>query len=609
MPTYNQNSIFYTHFTNDVNDNYRLFFHRGHSDIISTPDVYEFPAGFIYADELTLKSGMPDDMPFGLQLANTTKLKVNFARCVGDYAVLKDWIFKGNSNAIDSNNYTTLSSKSLSIPNRWTLCKVDNTNFNIVTRVLFDGVQDSKGSKNLTFNAGSAIFEFELIGIEKYAYTAENITDILDDVPDDSVLNNAIMFYFYYGHGYSPTDWIVSNQYSATNENRYYFPIYSLIVTLMIRAADIIVALRRNYHYITDNDTQNFIEHLSFYEQGNDRANARGSLLSMANVLCLALIANTAKTEIIGGMFSTRSDNGVVKEYNNLWDFLKFFADTYPMKILFHNTIKNDMVFTAKVYDGKYLDTNIDYKANRNITIADMFENQEFKFEYGNNVTNLATYNIKDVSEKEYVVKSSYLNSINETSYDIDAIVHNCIPEIKKSKYKNDARTLIYEQERARVRQLYYVASSPTSIRAVHTNAKIDLGDSIIFDSTTSYSYTLIADGDLTEATAKNADIINSNVVNAKNNKSIANAVTNAIVTQFGSYKDNVYLELDLNAVKIDIANVGDTYTIDLNGLSNITSGGGLTLSPPLLTKAICVSIEQDVLKNKCKCKFFIRGI
>ncbi len=624
---YNINDVFYYQFINDVGKKFRLYFIKGDIHQIvgwgNVTSIVKFPDELIEMDGLEVSGGMPNDLPHGLQMANTIKFTLNLSCLTGDFELVKSWIIQDGSGEID-NEFLHIQGKYVSVPNRWILTEY-NTTTSTDKRIIIDSFQEFKGTNKIKYSAetGKTSFDIECLGIEKLIYTSCSM-DITNNTSLQSAhyLNNGIVYKNYvapFGPGYGIH---LSTFLNENNDKHYYMDLEHLVQIYLWGDTDSYYLGRQLYFVsYTPTDEEMLKQlHLTFYASGHTKDVPKTDEITP---LIISSIENTVGN-IIGGAFSTKSDASITKTAPTAWDFLQMFADSYYCKFLIKyesHPLYGQPVFTyCKLNEQKLFVESPNYKADKTLTLDDIYKN-DFDYEFGFNKILQATRNMTDTGENNITKVEKTLNaSTNDYSDDGEVLFHTATlltPQGTGFFEYAGYNVLLNKAQRAYIRNVYFITSDEASgglypaltetsgdiLKVVHESVLIDLGDSETFNLDTERSYQDFPYPVFEEGKTPLVQIIdyvnNCNEI-AKQRTieySLATTVINLVLSIYSKSKQAV-VELTLSSDKADITNVGEIYTIDLSDLVGFE----------LNTRAYLVNVIYDVKKNQSKCKFFIRG-
>lgn len=531
-------NIYYYDFT-EGGDSYRLGFYINEGTFDTTLNYIKCAAkSLIFENDLNFSQEMPDGQPFGLQLADTLKLKINLI----NNNLPVETLIKGYNGTINDKYYAN---------NVWFLLKHDGTNYT----TQFYGFQQIKPQNKLTQNSKSQIIlDLELIGLHKFLL--EKVT--LEECLEYDLFTNA------YNYGEIETlkltndaggvTTIYETSSSSSIEQTYLTPIRDIIIKMSSKLTILGRLFTCNTHFDFD-ILDSIFDSWQFYTTGLDGTFTVINPIDNNDLKIPALINNFLindpldTTEIIGGALSNKQELGLT-EFENLFDLFSKLTEFCVLRGVWkYGFVTN---FNQIPYDmALFFYKPIDYAGATAASSKDF--NFDISQEQGEQLAVLNA-NRKEVSEDDLnLLELKNAGIFNEKSFELQEVFnnnYNCITNgsfITRNGHSYNAYNLGVKS-----RTLF------SGTQKIADKCSVDLGEAQFTDDSTSISNPEFLDSDV------NFTNDFTTFVNRFNEFCISRQVTNGmsnVALKAINYMLSDYYIIEVNTILKDLR-IGDVLNI-----------------------------------------------
>ncbi len=464
---FNRNHRFYWAFTDADGANWKLYFTPSDVTDLSSPTEHQMPKKML-GDEIIISGGFADEVPYGMELAGTMKLKIPLheytAHGSDDYETVRGYIQEGFNPSTK-----TVHSREIAIPNIWELYNVDET------KTYWTGVQTILPLKNYSINyiSDTIWLDIEVVSIHQYILENTLIEDI--DVQYNTIpyQSNIANFYVTIGSFY-PTTIMMLPPKEPKSWAGTFAPITIVIESIATAIEEVLQAVKRDNTLTFTLESPELSK--TYFESNHDRYYTYNPIETFT-IYCLTRIV--VKNEPVGGLFGTNSEHSL-HEYNNCWNLLQAWCEGCLVKARYNH-------HTPGLYVTKILDpTSLRSTADRTISTSDIVQRTlDIEVGYGFCAnSNVHVTNINEgTGEYEYTSKN---HSLSNDSAEVGLVLHNQIPGYNHTpgtiqRGDNYYQRLTLDAPIARAIYRYNVLSDEISFVAVSDYLELSLGGNDYF--------------------------------------------------------------------------------------------------------------------------------
>lgn len=616
---------------------YRLYYVPADvADITQTREL-RMPKGCFSLD-LNSDGGLPDEMPTGLTESYILNFKVNLKRFkfniltgVGDDWV--DWTdvrqtiidgcyTDGNgtpikrseyfNGTIDGVNFTLPYAFQTIIPNRWYLVSNGGagSNYNVLE---FHGIQDVKPEKK--FDIDGEIWELTLTDI--HSASMKHVVNKEFWVGGD-LTKHVPFLYDYYIQDFDYYHFDRAIKSAGVGEIEILKIVHFIEFLDKFRAFYFRQFLRRPLTLITK-DYGAIYSHIKMFEIliNPNGTNEPSNQLTPSD---LYMVAYTLDNNVrIGGNCDVSDNESLINEYETFKDLMTAWIDGVNTKAI----IKFD------IGEISHTPTDVDYlkiykvleptSATVDLTAREIGR-ENFDLKSGLKIPAKLNANIKtaDADRKTFELKD--IGLMSEQNDEIQPIFHNCASlsnYIGIDSLKEFPSTEPYSyvtQIRESLRKIYYINVNGRGFK-ICDDVEINLGShdgietNIVTRDNTKYTtnrfppVTFKGDDGIDRICNLTVDGLRIWIFDYTNKINSLPAVLVRSRKYLLANRNTAFITCSISHDLISLANIGNTYNIDLNAITGLNY-----LSPPYSVKAILTRVKVKYYENKCDCVFWLRG-
>lgn len=594
---FTRNDIFYHPFDSDNGESYKLWFIPADSSDLSSPTEYEIPGKF-FTKDLEYEIGYNDNRPWGQPKAGLMSFSIAFNNFedIGsnDWTTIRDWILEN-----ESPTQRSVNGINTTIRNAWVLERIGDG----FTKIDFFGYQERK--PGISFDVNSAEIQIEISCIDIYRAIGE--------ASKVSLLENF--------SGGSSTNYVVDQEYTATVARVWRNPINNIDdpIAKYISVGNIWNAIVLTYTFeylkaflrdstvsISANSTT-FLDHWDFYERNGLQDGQVGSSLSISDIDLISTIRDSADVNVIGGLFSSLSENSLISDNNNAFDIIQSFCDAFLCKQQYRHNDNGFYVGASQtIYNlsGNPLSNEQPPGPSPFPKTLDNTDFENFSFDLnpelvGQGITYLVGLHENDPEEIQYQGED-LTGTENDNSVEFKPPVHNHTSNIKTTKtLLLPSLRLAYEQNFMITQKIVYEDTSAnqgtiapvTTINTVHDYCQVDLGQGRIVGSESITGRTQLP-------STPNIENVQSWITEI-----YATSGIGYVTAKAGSQLNGTYGAIESVGVT-DLSNarffdLGENYNIDLSSFgafpSSITDRSG----------SVLVNLVANVVRGSVECTFY----
>lgn len=635
---FDRDRIFTHEFTGGNGWSYKLIMIPADTTALTTPltetllpsDIISKDTGFV------VKRGFDDDRIAGLQLTDVMTFDIDLSsfhdKGSDDWTTVRDWIVQGQLGTVSLGAFTPTTktinyddsvpaygNKDINLPNVWILLTDSGTG--TMNRTEFIGVQDVRPSQTISIENGYATKTISLISIDRYVFELFDMyalsiiaetTDIPGKLKPDTI--------DYYTWNISSEQAFVSSIANQTiltfkKNNLWSYTFQSLLDAIFSDfPTNIYQSLLRNTTS-TVSDQGDVFDSLKVYKTTQDTNLTKQAEITSPSNLYYAFNGFTIGDEgdrSSVGMFGGGEDN--VYEYDNVWDLLKYWVDSFWNKcniqyvITSLSDMKFDMYFVfQRIYKAlNHSGGTISATSLTSSNFGSKIDFEENSMYVAQGITYIRdineTQDINDDESYEAPTEFTYYGNgiLNEESEEIKVIFHNQLPvpnSDKTATYRDGNLLNIYTK--TITRGIYYKPLGENKLRMISDYIQVDTGDGTI-DPETSYDATDLPN----MAQEISWGVKYPALIDWLNTRYGVSGMGYVFAKAGVEIYGNTFQAMISGAVKSEsVSNIiGVEYTIDPNDLIE-----GTFLNPPYEnTSAWSVSQENDIINGINKIKFWL---